>query len=186
MMKLVTKSPTYREGENQEKRLAWDLGSGDVGADSDKGRVDKSSVCGSDGVGSGDSVGKGGAIGEDLGISVSITLAVVVGSVGVSVDSSVVWESNSLGDGIESLSDGIKTSAGSEGDSSDNHLRVSISVTLAVVSGGAGDGDVGGVHAGSGLEADDGVGGVSIWVSGVTQVLSRDSSQQRGSKGLKM
>ena len=163
---------------------ARDLGTEVVGAHAHQGRVDQTAVGSSGhGVGSGHSVGEGGSVGQDLGISLGITLAVD----SVSVDSGV-GESDSLGDGIESLGDWVKTSAGSEGDSGDSSvcevLGVSLGLTLAVVSGGAGDGDVGGVHAGSGLEADDGVGGV--WVASVAQVLSGDSSQQRGSEGLKL
>ena len=113
MMKLVTKSPTYREGENQEKRLAWDLGSGDVGADSDKGRVDKSSVCGSDGVGSGDGVWGGVSVswgsGVDKGVSFGLTLSKSPGGVWSGI--SGVWKSNTLGDGIKTLGDWVQTSA---------------------------------------------------------------------------
>ena len=53
---------------------------------------------------------------------------------------------------------------------------------LTVVSSSARDGDIGSVDAGGGLETDDGVGGVRV--ASIAQVLSRDSGQQRGSKGL--
>ena len=55
---------------------------------------------------------------------------------------------------------------------------------LTVVSSSTRDGDIGGVDARSGLETDDGVGGVGV--ASIAQVLSRDSGQQGGSKGLKM
>ena len=53
---------------------------------------------------------------------------------------------------------------------------------LTIVSGSARDGDIGGVDAGGGLETDDGMGGIGV--ASVAQVLSRDSGQQGGSKGL--
>ena len=47
-------------------QLARDLGSEVVGANSDQGRVDQTSIGGGDGVWSGNSVGKGSTVGEDL------------------------------------------------------------------------------------------------------------------------
>ena len=47
-------------------QLAGDLGTEVVGANSDQGRVDETSIGGSDGVRSGNSVGKGSTVGEDL------------------------------------------------------------------------------------------------------------------------
>merc|ERR1719445_2261035 len=201
-------------------QLARDLSTEVVGANSNKGRVDESSIGGSDGVRSGNSIGKGSSVGEDLRFSISITLAIVsvsvwvsVGSVSigirsgisivsiesisislwfsisitlaiVSVDSSVVGEGDSLGHSVKSLGDGVKTSAGAKGDNRSNtsnqNLGISLSVSLAVVSSSARDGDIGGVDARGGLETDDGVGGIGV--SSITQILSRDSSQQGGSK----
>merc|ERR1719322_1689548 len=139
-------------------------------------------------MGSGNSVGKGSTIGEDLGFSISITLAIVsisewvsisIGSVAiwsvsvvsiesisislwfsisitlavvsVSINSSVVGEGNSLGHSVKSLGDGVKTSAGAEGDTSNQELGISLSVSLAVVSSSTRDGDIGGVNTGGGL-----------------------------------
>ena len=112
-------------------------------------------------------------------VSISISLRFSIGGsfavgVWVSVDSGV-WESNSLSDGIKSLSDWVKTGAGSEGDTSSiDYLRVSVGVTLAVVVGGVwvsvvgvggsstGDGDIGGVHAGGGLSTES-IGTIGVW-----------------------
>ena len=47
-------------------QLARDLGTEVVGADSDQGRMDQTSIGGGDGVWSGNSVGKGSTVGEDL------------------------------------------------------------------------------------------------------------------------
>merc|ERR1719270_2999813 len=202
-------------------QLARDLGTEVVGADSNQGRVDEASIGGSNGVGSGNSVGKGSTIGEDLGFSISITLAIVSVSVWVSlsIGSVSVWsvsivsiesisislwfsisitlaivsvtvdsgvgEGNSLGHSVKSLGDGVKTGAGAEGDNRSNtsnqDLGISLSVSFAIVSGSAGDGDIGSVDARGGLETDNGVGGVGV--ASIAQVLSRDSGQQGGSKG---
>merc|ERR1719461_1767084 len=188
-------------------QLAGDLGTEVVGADSDQGRVDQTSVGGSVGVRSSNSVGKGSTVGEDLRFSISIALAIVSVSVWVSVASvsigirsgisvvsiesisislwfsisltlavvsvsidSGVGEGNSLGHSVKSLGDGVKTSAGAEGDTSNQELGISLSVSLAVVSSSTRDGDIGGVDARSGLETDDGVGGVGV--ASIAQVLS--------------
>merc|ERR1719270_1754060 len=85
-------------------QLARDLGSKIVGANSDQGRVNQTSVGGGDGVGSGNGVGKGSTIGEDLGFSISITLAIVSVSVWVSISigSVAIWSVSIVS--IESIS----------------------------------------------------------------------------------
>merc|ERR1712025_1188902 len=74
-------------------QLARDLGTEVVGTDSDQGRVDQTAIGGGDGVRSGNSVGKGGSVSEDLGFSISITLAIVSVSVWVSISigSVAIW-----------------------------------------------------------------------------------------------
>ena len=47
-------------------QLARDLGTEVVGADSDQGRVNQTSIGGSNGVRSSNSIGKGSTVGEDL------------------------------------------------------------------------------------------------------------------------
>merc|ERR1712025_30007 len=100
-------------------QLARDLGTEVVGANSDQGRVDQTSVGGGDGVWSGNSVGKGSTVGENLGFSISITLAIVSVSVWVSISigSVAIWSVSIVS--IESIS---------------ISLWFSISITLAIVS----------------------------------------------------
>merc|ERR1719270_2816428 len=85
-------------------QLARDLGSEVVGADSDQGRMDQTAIGGSYGVWSGNSVGKGSTVGEDLGFSISITLAIVSVSVWVSISigSVAIWSVSIVS--IESIS----------------------------------------------------------------------------------
>merc|ERR1719422_911233 len=84
--------------------LARDLGTEVVGANSDQGRVDETSVGGSDSMGSGNSVGKGSSVGEDLRFSISITLAIVSVSVwiSISIGSVAIWSVSIVS--IESIS----------------------------------------------------------------------------------
>merc|ERR1719515_499767 len=83
-------------------QLAGDLGTEVVGANSDQGRVDQTSVGGSDGVRSGNSVGKGSTVGEDLRFSISITLAIVSVWVSISIGSVAIWSVSIVS--IESIS----------------------------------------------------------------------------------
>merc|ERR1719515_385795 len=100
------------------------------------------------GIRSGISVVSIESISISLWFSISITLAIV----SVSVDSGMVGEGDSLGHSVKSLGDGVKTGAGAEGDTSNQELGISLSVSLAIVSSSARDGDIGGVDTGGGLE----------------------------------
>merc|ERR1712106_867446 len=64
-------------------------------------------------------------IGSIVGISISRPLANVVTSISMI---SSVWKSNSLGDSIKTLGDGVKTRAGAERDSSSISYRGSIRI----------------------------------------------------------
>merc|ERR1719508_713116 len=161
-------------------KLARDLGTVDVSADSDVGRVDS---------GGGDSVGKTGLLSGDNANSVSDggggdNMGGGGGGDNSGVSESGVSESES---GVPVSKSGVSESVVQEGG-----ISLSISLTLAdvVVSGyesemsGAGNGNVSGVHAGSGFDS-----GVSVSeVSGVAESESRvsvsESSVEQGGVGL--
>merc|ERR1740131_238883 len=121
------------------------------------GRVDEcgggSNSVGESSIGSGIGVSSIASVQESR-VSISITLAIVVSVVSTEV------RSISLGGGIKSLGDWVKTSAGAEWDtgvvSTIEKSGVSFSLTLANIvgiSGSTGDGDIGSVHTGSRLES---------------------------------
>merc|ERR1740131_298682 len=123
------------------------------------GRVDEcgggSNSVGESSIGSGIGVSSIASVQESR-VSISITLAIVVSVVSTEV------RSISLGGGIKSLGDWVKTSAGAEWDTGvvstieKSGVSFSLSLTLANIvgiSGSAGDGDIGSVHTGSRLES---------------------------------
>merc|ERR1719234_461095 len=166
--------------------LARNSSSKVVGAEANVGRVDKSSGGGSNGMG--ESTIDGGIWVSSIssvqksGVSLSITLAIVA---------KMSIRSKSLGRGIKSLGDWVKTSAGAEWDTvgiwgisgiQESRVSLSLSLTLADVSisisSSTWDRDVGSVHTRSTLETNaiSDMGGI-----GVAEELSL--SRDGGHKG---
>ena len=134
------------------------------------GRVNESGGGGSDGVGEssiGSSIGVASIASiEESRVSLSFTLGIVVtiGSIRVS---SIGIRSKALGGEVQTLGDGVKTSAGAERNSSsssistvqESGISLSLSSTLAIVvdksvPSSAGHGDISSVDTGSALEAN--------------------------------
>merc|ERR1719234_2378123 len=147
--------------------LARNSSSKVVGAEANVGRVDKSSGGGSNGMG--ESTIDGGIWVSSIssvqksGVSLSITLAIVA---------KMSIRSKSLGRGIKSLGDWVKTSAGAEWDTvgsgiwvssigsvQESGVSLSLSITLANVSisisSSTWDRDVGSVHTWSTLQTNN-------------------------------
>ena len=152
-----------------EGKLARNLDTQVVGADTDQRRVDQTTISGSNTVWV-------GSVGED-NLSISITLAIVV--VWSSVGSNSVGESNTLGHWVQSLSDGVQTGLWSEWDSSIHWVSLTL---LVMVSGSTWDWDIGSIDTGGTLQTNHST-KVSIWV--VREELARDGSEQGGGKSLK-
>merc|ERR1719187_2815690 len=145
--------------------LARNSSSKIVGAETNMGRVNIASS------GSGHGVGEStidGSVREasiasvqESRVSLSLTLAKVVSVVTISI------RSIALGRGIKSLGDGVKTSAGAEGDAVVSSVEeIGVSLTLAkvvdiAISSSTGDRDVSSVDTGSTLETIH----TSIWVA---------------------
>merc|ERR1719187_1954873 len=150
--------------------LARDSSSKIVGAETNMGRVDIASSGSSHGVG--ESTVDGSirvasiASVQESRVSLSITLTIVVSVVTISI------RSIALGRGIKSLGDGVKTSAGAEGDAvvsrvEDSGVSLGLSLTLAkvvdiAIASSTGDRDVSSVDTGGTLETSI---HASIWVA---------------------
>merc|ERR1719187_430923 len=149
--------------------LAGNSSSKIVGAETNMGRVNIASS------GGGHSVGESTIDGSvrvasiasvqesRVSLSLSLTLAKVVSVVTISI------RSIALGRGIKSLGDGVKTSAGAEGDAvvsrvEDSGVSLGLSLTLAIVveiSSSTGDRDISSVDTGGTLQTIH----TSIWVA---------------------
>ena len=178
--------------------LARNSSSKVVGADTNVGRVDKP------GGGGGNSMGESTIDGgirvasissiQESGVSLSITLA-IVSKVSITITKMSI-RSISLGGGIKSLGDWVKTSAGAEWDTvvstiEKSGVSFSLSLTLAIVSvvsnisSSTWDRGIGSVHTGSTLKTNDmsNMGGI-----GVAKVLSlsRDGGHKGGCYNLEL
>merc|ERR1719145_447830 len=154
--------------------LAWNLSSDIVKTESNIGRVGKAKAI-SIGVSSITTI-------EESGISISITLAVVTKTISISIGSI------SLSGSIKSLSDWVKTSAGSKRNSvgiwvtsisSVEKSRVSISITLTLTS--TRDRDVSSINTGSTHQAKSIAEGIRIASNSSDKVLGGASGT--GNKG---
>merc|ERR1719187_2841156 len=152
--------------------LARDSSSKIVGAETNMGRVDIASSGGSHSVGESTvdgsvRVASIASVQESrVSLSLSLTLAKVVSVVTISI------RSIALGRGVKSLGDGVKTSAGAEGDAvvsrvEDSGVSLGLSLTLAkvvdiAIASSTGDRDVSSVDTGGTLETSI---HASIWVA---------------------